>query len=115
MVIQQNQIIHFNNLSEGIRENSAFKLDVGSYLAPNLSNEAEPLIHTFYFQMRVRVADGGTPPKTATAVLTINIDYNLNSPVFHSSSVCSGTISENQDPAEVFGSVLAEDADTKVC
>ena len=67
-----------------------------------------------FLQMRVKVEDGGDPPRSATTVLTININYNLNSPIFDSISDCSSELSENQNPAEVIGSVFATDSDTRV-
>ena len=64
--------------------------------------------------MRVRVQDGGSPPKYATAVLKINIDYNLQDPVFDNLSGCTKTISEIHNVNLAIDTVFATDADTKV-
>ena len=34
------------------------------------------------FQMRISARDGGSPPGTATAIATITVQRNINSPVF---------------------------------
>ena len=65
--------------------------------------------------MRVRVEDGGSPPKYDTAVLKININYNLEDPVFDNLSDCTKTISELHNVNVMIDSVYATDADTKVC
>ena len=66
-------------------------------------------------QLRVRVEDGGSPPKYATAVLKINIDYNLEDPVFDNLSECTKTISELHNVNVMIDSVRADDRDNKVC
>ena len=34
------------------------------------------------FQLRISARDGGSPPRTATAIATITVQRNINSPVF---------------------------------
>ena len=63
----------------------------------------------------MKVADGGFPPKSATAVLIININYNLESPEFDISSDCTSELSENQATGETIDTVYAIDADRQVC
>ena len=58
--------------------------------------------------------DGGTPPKTGQTTLVLNIEHNLNPPVFPANTDCNYTISEDQALNEVFGFVQASDSDTKV-
>lgn len=64
--------------------------------------------------MRVRVADGGSPSRTATAILTINVLQNLNAPIFPVQDVCANTISEETPAGTLVDTVTATDSDSKV-
>jgi len=64
--------------------------------------------------MRVRVADGGSPARTATAILTINVLENLNNPIFPTQDPCNSTISEETPPGQLIDTVTATDGDVKV-
>lgn len=63
--------------------------------------------------MRILARDGGSPPKTATAVATINVQRNINNPVFEKQSY-SATILETRQLGLPFLQVNATDNDQRV-
>ena len=58
--------------------------------------------------------DGGTPPKTATATVEVDVERNLHDPVFTSSGVMTASIPEIAPAGTPVASVSAEDRDTAV-
>ena len=68
---------------------------------------------TCLLQLRIEARDGGTPPRSATALVNINVQRNLVRPVFQQSSY-ETTILETQSLGINILRVIATDADTKV-
>jgi len=67
------------------------------------------------FQYRVKVQDGGSPPLSATTVLTINVIQNLRNPEFNA-DLCEASINEEfPTGTQPIDTVTATDADSKVC
>ena len=69
---------------------------------------------TDYYNLTVRVTDGGSPARSDTAVVKINVtDVNDNPPIFNSSQ---GDVSvlENSEAGKVLYTVAATDADIGV-
>ncbi len=64
------------------------------------------------YKVRVRASDGGTPPKTDTAVVTVNVQRNLKLPNFSPNSY-EARILETQDLGVPFVQVKAKDDDQK--
>lgn len=64
--------------------------------------------------MRVRAADGGSPPRTATTILTINVLQNLNAPIFPTQDPCTASITEETPAGQLVDTVTATDSDSKV-
>ncbi|KAL3875972.1 hypothetical protein ACJMK2_033866 [Sinanodonta woodiana] len=64
------------------------------------------------YQLRVRVQDGGSPPKSGTTVLTIQLQRNLLAPVFVP-VLYNTTILETRDTGDIILIVTAIDADTE--
>ena len=62
----------------------------------------------------MRVSDGGIPPKSSTAVATVSVNRNLNSPQFSTDRV-DITLLETNVVGVPFTNCNASDADTKVC
>lgn len=61
------------------------------------------------------VQDGGSPARTSTTVLTININQNLYTPEFSTTGgPCGADISEDSQPGAVVTTVTATDRDVKV-
>lgn len=65
-----------------------------------------------FLQLRIRVEDGGSPPKFDIQILTIRVNRNLNPPIFNQLSQ-SIKIQETLRIGSTVGSVSARDADTK--
>ena len=65
------------------------------------------------FQMRILARDGGSPPRTATAIATITVQRNINSPVFEAQSY-NETILETRQLGLPFLQVKATDNDIRV-
>jgi protocadherin Fat 4 len=65
------------------------------------------------YQGRIVAFDGGSPPRSATAIATINIQRNLNSPIFNPSSY-EETILETLQAGTSIVRVTASDADRSV-
>lgn len=65
------------------------------------------------YQGRIVAYDGGSPPRSATAIATINILRNLNSPVFSPSNY-EETILETMQVGTSILRVTASDADRSV-
>ncbi len=57
--------------------------------------------------------DGGTPPQTATSIVTINVDRNLNTPRFRESNI-RVNIPETLAAGSLVSAVAATDQDTQV-
>ena len=68
---------------------------------------------TCLLQLRIEARDGGTPPRSATALVSINVQRNLVRPVFQQSTY-ETTILETQSLGINILRVIATDADTKV-
>ncbi|KAL8559117.1 hypothetical protein ACOMHN_046165 [Nucella lapillus] len=64
------------------------------------------------YRLRVEARDGGTPPRSATALVSINVRRNLASPVFVQNTY-ETTILETQSLGVNILRVSATDADTK--
>ena len=64
-------------------------------------------------QLRVEAKDGGNPALSATALVTINVERNLFSPVF-AQDTYAATIFETQDLGSAILTVFATDADIRV-
>lgn len=64
----------------------------------------------FSLQGRIVAEDGGSPPRSATAIATINIQRNLNAPVFAQADY-NRTIYENQQVGLDIVTITATDAD----
>ena len=71
---------------------------------------------TFYcFQVRVRAQDRGTPPKSATGILLVNVTRNLNPPFFAPGQTnYNADILETQTPGVAIVNVIASDNDNTV-
>ena len=65
------------------------------------------------FQMRILARDGGSPPRTATAIATITVQRNINSPVFEA-QFYNVTILETLNLLIPFIQVKASDNDIRV-
>ena len=65
------------------------------------------------FQGRVKAQDGGSPPRSATATVKINILRNLNAPSFASLNY-NRTILETAALNDVLVTVVATDSDRRV-
>ena len=65
------------------------------------------------YQGRIVAYDGGSPPRSATAIATINILRNLNSPVFSPINY-EETILETLQAGSFILQVTATDADRSV-
>lgn len=65
------------------------------------------------YQGRIVAFDGGSPPRSATAIATINIQRNLNSPIFNPSSY-EETILETLQAGTSILRVTASDSDRSV-
>ena len=63
--------------------------------------------------MRIQAKDGGSPPRSGTAVVTIVIDRNLMRPRFYPTTY-SETINELTNLGQVITSVYANDSDINV-
>jgi len=61
----------------------------------------------------VQAKDGGSPPRTDTAVVHVTVDRNLNKPVFDPQSYVSH-VSETLQLGSVIATVAAKDADLRV-
>ena len=66
----------------------------------------------FCFQLRVLAKDGGTPSRTATTIVTIDVDRNLNSPRFNPNNA-RVNIPETLAAGSLVTSVTASDEDTQ--
>ena len=66
----------------------------------------------FRFQLRVLAKDGGTPSRTATTIVTIDVDRNLNSPRFSPNNL-RVNIPETLTAGSLVTSVTASDEDTQ--
>lgn len=64
-------------------------------------------------QLRVEARDGGSPPRSATALVNINVQRNLHAPVFNPTRY-EETILETTGLGVSLVRVLATDADTRV-
>ena len=71
------------------------------------------VVYDCTLQLRIEARDGGTPPRSATALVNINVQRNLVAPVFQQSSYQT-TILETQSLGVNILRVVATDADTKV-
>lgn len=65
------------------------------------------------FQIRVRVSDGGTPPKTDTTVVGVTVTRNLKKPVFDPVSYSFRGL-ETLNLGSVVATVSARDEDLRV-
>ena len=63
--------------------------------------------------MRILARDGGSPPRTATAIATITVQRNINSPVFEA-QFYNVTILETLNLLIPFIQVKASDNDIRV-
>ena len=68
----------------------------------------------FWFQLRLVARDGGSPSKSATATVDINVQRNLLPPVFDPSGVYNVTIIEQTAVGEEILVVSATDNDPVV-
>ena len=66
------------------------------------------------YQLRISATDGGTPARTEITTLVVNVQRNLNAPVFSDSDYRVDNIIEIQPLGEVLLTVRANDLDTKV-
>ncbi|XP_041364041.1 cadherin-23-like [Gigantopelta aegis] len=65
-----------------------------------------------FYRLRIEAQDGGMPPKSATALVNINVQINLFDPVFSSSSYV-GNILETTELGVSIVQVLASDRDSR--
>ena len=66
-----------------------------------------------FVQVRVQAQDGGAPPRSRAAILTVNMLRNLETPVFNPNATYSATVLETQPIARSILRVRATDADAK--
>ncbi len=71
------------------------------------------MVVIYIYQVRVEVADGGNPARTRTAILTVNIQRNLATPIFAQTNYKT-EILEIQTIGQSILKVQARDADQKV-
>ena len=64
------------------------------------------------YKVRVRVSDGGTPPRTDVTVVTVSVQRNLQAPVFQPNSY-EAAILETQNVGVPFVTVSAKDEDQR--
>lgn len=64
------------------------------------------------YKVRLRVQDGGTPPKSDVAVLSVSVQRNLNAPVFQPNQY-EAAILETQNVGVPFVTVSAKDEDQR--
>ena len=72
-----------------------------------------PPFHNVLFQLRVLARDGGTPAKSATATVEIEVQRNLNAPVFSRASLAV-SLPEIAPAGSSVTTVSASDADAAV-
>uniref|UniRef100_A0A8W8I309 Cadherin domain-containing protein n=1 Tax=Magallana gigas TaxID=29159 RepID=A0A8W8I309_MAGGI len=86
-----------------------FRLDSTGQIVVNSDLKADS---DSKYLMRMFVQDGGSPPRTATAVASITVQRNINSPVFERQSY-NETILETRQLGLSFLQVKATDGDTR--
>ena len=65
-------------------------------------------------QLRVQVQDGGTPPRSASTVVQVNVIRNLFAPQFFANGIIKTSIPETATPGYSVFQVTATDADATV-
>ena len=66
------------------------------------------------YQLRITASDGGSPAKSETTTLVVNVQRNLHAPVFEESDYRLDNVLEIQPLGETLLTVTASDDDTKV-